>query len=65
MKWSEIDERLQEQQEHLGPLLELSPSATVITDLESRVVACYEFQVPFETRRLRYFWEWTKDGSPI
>jgi PAS domain S-box-containing protein len=39
MKRSEVDARLREQREHLAPLLELSPSATIITDLDSKVVA--------------------------
>jgi PAS domain S-box-containing protein len=39
MKRSELDERLREQREHLAPLLEISPSAIVITDLDSSVVA--------------------------
>jgi PAS domain S-box-containing protein len=39
MKRAELDERLREQRDHLGPLLEISPSATIITDLDSKVVA--------------------------
>jgi PAS domain S-box-containing protein len=39
MKRADLDERLREQRDHLGPLLEISPSATIITDLDSKVVA--------------------------
>jgi PAS domain S-box-containing protein len=39
MKRSEADELLREQRDHLSPLLEISPSATILTDLDSRVVA--------------------------
>lgn len=34
-----IDERLREQTEHLQPLLEISPTAIVISDLQANVVA--------------------------
>jgi PAS domain S-box-containing protein len=39
MKRSEADRHLRQQQEHLTPLLEISPSATILTDLDARVVA--------------------------
>jgi PAS domain S-box-containing protein len=39
MKRSEADELLREQRDHLAPLLEISPSATILTDLDARVVA--------------------------
>src|ERR671919_115542 len=39
MKRSKADELLREQRDHLSPLLEISPSATILTDLDARVVA--------------------------
>jgi PAS domain S-box-containing protein len=39
MRRSELDERLRERREHLAPLLEISPSATIITDVDATVVA--------------------------
>jgi PAS domain S-box-containing protein len=39
MDRSKADRQLRQQQEHLAPLLEISPSATILTDLDSRVVA--------------------------
>jgi PAS domain S-box-containing protein len=39
MDRSKADELLREQREYLSPLLEISPSATILTDLDARVVA--------------------------